>query len=218
MTGQQLPLGFSSRPAYTELDFVRGAANHDAWQWIERWPDWPYRALVLHGPAGAGKTHLAHVWAVRAGAAFIQGKGLDIASAPAGPIALDDGASCNEEALFHLINRQRERGDGLLITLPQAPAQMAFRLPDLASRLSAMALAGLAAPDDALLSAVLMKQFADRQLLASEDVINYLVMRMTRSFEAARDLVAQLDEAALAEKRNLTVPFARETLAQKAER
>src|SRR5262249_56403147 len=104
----------------------------------------------------------------------------------------------------------REEAAFVLLTARQAPA--AFALRDLASRLNALPVVALAPPDDALLRAVLVKLFADRQLAVDENLIGYLATRIERSFAAARTCVARLDEDAMRRKRPLTRALAAEIL------
>lgn len=216
MNAKQLGLGLALPVSYAREDFLEAPGNAAALGWIERWPDWPGGALLLHGPAGSGKTHLGHVWAAKSGARLLQPEALTaetVAALGEAPLALDDAERCADPAaLFHLINLMRERGQPLLLLSGAAPAAWPHRLPDLVSRLKAMPGAAIAEPDDALLGAVLVKLFADRQLGVGEDLVAYLLPRIERSFHAARDWVARLDAAALAEQRPVTVALARRLL------
>ncbi len=196
----QLTLDLGHRPALGREDFLVARCNEDAVAWIDRWPDWPGPALVIHGPPGCGKTHLAQVWRQRCGAA--QDSVVEDADRP-----VDD------VALFHLFNRRAEDGRHLLLTARTPPAHWQGRLPDLVSRLAAAPTAAIGAPDDALIAQVLVKLFADRQLEVGAEVVSYLVTHMERSFEAARRTVAAADSAALAAKRRVTVPLVRTVLA-----
>jgi DnaA regulatory inactivator Hda len=212
MAPQQLPLDLEYRPALGMADFVIAPGNRDAVAWIDRWPDWPSHALAIHGPAGSGKTHLAHVWQARSNAVF-----LDRAPALDSPlpsaIALDSPQDWAEAALLHLYNRQREAGGHLLIVSETPPARWPVALPDLASRLASIPAVALAAPDDDLLVAVMAKQFADRGLEVNEDVLRYVVSRVERSFAAAAEMVARIDRASLAQQRKVTLALARECVA-----
>ncbi|HXP31384.1 MAG TPA: DNA replication protein [Stellaceae bacterium] len=214
----QLPLDLGHRPALGRTDFLVAPPNAAAIAWLDRWPSWPSPALMLYGPAGSGKTHLAHVFAARSGAALIDPGALSIERVPAliaaaAAAAVDNADSVPEEALLHLHNVLGERGGHLLVVAREPPARWPIGLADLRSRLLAAPAVALAAPDDALLGAVLVKLFADRQLVVSEEVIAYLLVHLERTFAAARRIVAALDRAALAARRRVTVPLAREVLA-----
>jgi chromosomal replication initiation ATPase DnaA len=212
----QLGLDLPYRPALGRADFLVSESNAAALGWIERWPDWPAHVLVLHGPEGCGKSHLAHLWCERSGARLIPGRELtEWGAVSASPgIAVDDADRASETALLHLHNFCAETGAALLLVARSAPSAWPIALPDLASRLRAAPAIGVAPPDDALLSAVLVKHFADRQLRVQPAVIAYLVRRMERSFAAAAFLSARLDQLALAEGRPIGLALARRVLAE----
>jgi len=213
----QLVLDLGHRAALGRENFLIAPCNEAAVAWIDRWPGWPGPALALAGPAGCGKTHLAQVWRARTHAALL--RRTDVAGAPeallgraAHAVVEDADAPGDDAALLHLYNHAAAHGGTLLFCAGTPPARWPVTLPDLASRLRAAPVAEIGRPDDALLSAVLAKLFADRQLRVGGDVIRYLVPRMERSFAAARSLVRRIDEAALAEGRTVTVPLARSVL------
>jgi chromosomal replication initiation ATPase DnaA len=217
----QLPIAFPRRTALGRADFLVSPGNEAAIAWLDRWPLWPAGALVLHGPPGCGKTHLVHLWRERAKGVAILGDQLDegsltalIEADPSG-VAVDDADRADERALLHLYNCCRERRLGLLLTAARPPGTWAIELGDLRSRLRAAVAVGIAPPDDALLGAVLVKHFADRQLRVMPEVIAYLVSRLERSFAAAADIASRLDAAALAGGRAVTVPLARRVLAER---
>ena len=215
MTGQ-LVFDLGGTEALTRDDFFVSPANALALQTVEAWQDWPGRKLLLIGPEGSGKTHLARIWATLAGATVINAT--DLASADLGALSgarvvVEDAdhIGAAEAALFHLHNLVTETG-ALLLTAAAPPRDWGLGLPDLASRLQAAAIARLEAPDDALLAAVLVKLFADRQIAVPANLIPYLVSHMPRSIDAARGLVAALDARALALGRPVTRALAADLL------
>lgn len=192
-------------------------SNREALMWIEQWPDWPSHCLVLYGPTGSGKTHLAEIWRQRSSAEIMSSFNIrpDI-SAPTN-IIIDnaDVAADNdlaEENLFHLFNNLRELGGFMLLTANNAPTEWGIMLPDLRSRLVASTAVALLAPDDQLLSAMLIKQFRDRQLQVEAGVIDYILPRIERSADAVRNIVNSLDNASLASGKGITISLVRKIM------
>jgi chromosomal replication initiation ATPase DnaA len=199
---RQLALALDHAESYAREDFLSGPSNEGALGLIDGWPDWPANAIALIGPEGSGKTHLATIWAAASGARVISAHGLSEAGLrPAlatGALVIEDGAAATDErALFHLINLAREESAFLLFTARTAPTIWPVTIPDVASRLRALPVVTLAAPDDAMLRGVIVKLAADRQLALDEAVVNYLSTHMERSFAAARAAVIALDNEAL---------------------
>jgi len=220
---RQLVLDLPLRTALGRDDFLVTSSNEAAVAMIDRYPDWPHHGVVLVGDGGSGKTHLLEVWRQASGARLISAA--QLGSEPpdrlleTGALAIDNapGTALDERALFHLLNLARQTGGHVLVASEADPAQWKVQLPDLASRLKALAVARLDPPDDALLRGVLVKQFADRQIAVEEAVISYLMLRMPRSLDAARLIVAELDALALAEKAAVTRTLAARVLQQMTE-
>jgi chromosomal replication initiation ATPase DnaA len=193
---QQLRLGLQQHVAPTRAAFVEGASNAQAIAALDAWPRWPGGCLVLVGPEGVGKSHLAQAWAHAAGAALLdrEGPGLDAAG---GPVLLEDvDRGAPDEALFHLINVAGRDGAGLLMTARARPAAWAAALPDLRSRLNALFVAEIEPPDDVVLEGVLRKFFRERSIRPPQEVYPYLLRRMPRSIPQAQEVVRRIDEAA----------------------
>jgi chromosomal replication initiation ATPase DnaA len=212
----QLSFDLPARTALGRDDFFISPSNALAVAMIDTPDTWSNGKLLLIGPKGSGKTHLAHVWAAQSGARIISALTLqedDVPDLLRTPLVIEDIDQITkdhalETALFHLHNLAQAEGRALLLTAKFQPQHWGLTLPDLASRLQAIQTATLEAPDDTLLTAVLMKLFADRQLNPAPDVIPFLALRIDRSFAAAQQVVAALDKAALDAGRAITRAFA----------
>lgn len=217
---RQLVLDLAHRPALAAEDFLISDANRAAVALIDRWPDWPQASALVVGPARSGKSHLANVWRLRTGAAAsvaaasVDESAIELLQRAQALVVEDlDLGIGSERALFHLLNLAKEAKAHLLLTSARAPEQLEVTLPDLRSRLRALALVRIEAPDEALLRALLVKLFNDRQLIVEPHVIEHLALHVDRSMEAAASIVAEIDRRALATKRKVTRALAAEVLA-----
>ncbi len=216
----QMKFDIPARTALGRGDFYVTHSNAVALGLVDTWPNWPNGKLALVGPRGSGKTHLAHVWCSDSGGRLIAAEDISEDDVPVladGPVCIEDvediaGNAAAENALFHLHNLVLANGHFMLLTASRAPTAWGIRLPDLASRMSGTTVAKLTTPDDILLSAVLAKLFADRQIVPMPDVIPYLVRWMPRSFEVAGQVVAHLDTEALGTPKGVTRTLARNAL------
>ncbi|WP_413993470.1 hypothetical protein ACMDCR_16095 [Labrys okinawensis] len=214
---RQLALDLPPLTSFSREDFLVSPSNEGAYAFIERWPDWPARRALLIGPTGSGKSHLAAIWSEAAKAIIVPAGLLGDGAVPElvarGAIVLEDArAGIDETALFHLLNLVGEAGASLLITAHEAPDRWGLSLPDLISRLRAMTVLTIDTPDDDLFRMLLVKLFLDRQLVVDTSVVDFLVKRIERSFDAARQVVAVLDREGLSRGRRITRALAGELL------
>lgn len=216
---QQLTFDLPVRESRSRGDFFVSDANALALARLDDPSTWPNRKLVLVGPEGAGKSHLAHVWAEQVGARLLEPEALKTLDIPGidHPVALDRADALSpgaEELVFHLHNHLGASALPFLLVSRTPPARWDLTLPDLKSRMAATDSVRIDGPDDALLAAVMVKQFSDRQLVVPPLVIDWLVRHMDRSFAEARRLVEALDRAALAEGKAITRPLAQKVLSE----
>lgn len=216
---RQLPLDLPVVERRGREDWIVSPCNRAASDMVDRWPDWPSDVVVLVGPVGSGKSHLAQVFVEVAGAVAVTAADLGrhdpLALAARGAVVLEDaGVGIDERALFHLLNAVRQAGGRLLITAREAPGAWGVVLPDLVSRLRAATPVAMAEPDDHLLEALLAKLFADRQTTVDPAVLGYVARRMERSFATAVRLVEAIDRSALVAKGPITRAVAARVLEQ----
>ena len=213
---KQLTLELPLEPRFGREDFLVSPSNERAYALIERWPDWPDTILLLEGPKGSGKSHLAAIWAAQSHGWTVDAFEVGTDRVPHlvsnGALVIEDlhSAGGDEPALFHLLNLARERRAYVLITTAVAVGELPIRTADLKSRLRLAPSVSLDPPDDALLRAVLVKLFIDRQLVVDTTVVDFLALRIERSLAAAAEAVAALDREALSRGRRITRPMAAE--------
>ncbi|MDQ0319813.1 chromosomal replication initiation ATPase DnaA [Pararhizobium capsulatum DSM 1112] len=213
---EQLPLAFGHEPQTGRDDLLVSDPLSAAISVVDSWPNWPSPVVILAGPIGSGKSHLASIWREKSGAVDIHPEADSEASviAASHPVLFEDAdrRGFDDTALFHVINSVRENGSHLLITSRLWPMSWPVALPDLRSRLKAATVVEIGEPDDELLAQVLVKLFADRQLFVDERLVAYIVARMERSLDAAQTIVEQLDRLALSRASRISRALAAEVL------
>jgi chromosomal replication initiation ATPase DnaA len=215
---RQLAFALPHAESLSRDNFLEGPANAAGLALIDAWPEWPNRTMLLAGPEGSGKSHLAAIWAEQAGARATSAHALTAAAVPTelatGALVLEDlrAASFDERALFHLLNLAREDEAYILITAREPPSAIEIELRDLRSRLRALPVISLQPPDDHLFRALIVKFCADRQLAVDEQVVSYLSTRLERSYAAVRQAVELLDAEGLRQGRPVTRALAAELL------
>ena len=215
---RQLTFALPHAESLSRDDFLEGPSNARALALVENWPDWPNRVMMMVGPEGSGKSHLAAIWAAESGARTIAAHALTPATVPG---ALATGAlvveqlepgGFDERAVFHLLNLAREEEAFVLMSGRILPSAYTVELRDAGSRLRALPVVTLAPPDDQMLRALIVKFCADRQMVVDESVVSFLAARIERSFVAARKAVELLDAESLRLRRPVTRALASEVL------
>lgn len=223
---KQIPLKFKSQVDFRREDFMVANCNREALSMVELWPDWPFFGAVIYGPEGCGKSHLAHVFAERV--AMLCQYPISVLMINAQEVTMSRVMRIHQEnpclvvenlqpdidneAMFHLYNLYQNQGGYILFTAKDAPARMCFKLPDLQSRLNMLPAVAIAEPDDEMLAALVVKLFYDRQITISQEILNYIIQNMQRSFSYAQKLVAEVDAVSLAYKRAVSIPIVKEAM------
>ncbi|MBR1605179.1 MAG: ATP-binding protein [Alphaproteobacteria bacterium] len=223
----QYTFDFAPHPYFGREDFMVAKCNYEAVKIIDAWPQWPFFAICLYGPSGCGKTHLSRIFADNVSKQtnypyhipYLKAQNIKMDSVYDSfekhkCLVIEDlNNNIDEEALFHLYNLYRNENGFILLTSEQAPARWHFKLPDLQSRLNIVPSVAIGEPDDEMLSALIVKLFADRQLIITPDLISYMVKNMQRSFSFCNRLVAEIDTISLIRKRAVSLPIIKEALA-----
>jgi len=222
----QFPLLLEVKKQYLKQDFMVSDCNSSAYKAVTMWPKWPFFAMLIFGPKGCGKTHLAHIFAHEVCAhskkifnvPIFQATDIKTSKVPhihrENPCLIVENVShqINEEALFHLFNVYQNEGGYILFTSEEPFSHMALKLPDLASRLNIVPSIPILRPDDEMLEALIIKLFSDRQINISSEVLNYTLQNMERSFSYAEKLVSEADKISLSLKRAVTVPIIKQAM------
>lgn len=223
---KQLPLNFKPNTYYKRDDFMVSSCNSEAINVIDNWPNWSFFAFVLYGPKGCGKSHLAHVFAEKVALTCEKPISVKIINAneitnnkvdrlhKENPCLVVENLNpkADNEALFHLFNLYQNEGGYILFTALNAPARMNFKLPDLQSRLNMIPSIAIKEPDDTMLTMLIVKLFNDRQIMISQEVLNYIVNNIERSFSFAIKLVDEIDYISLAKKRAVSIVIVKEAI------
>jgi chromosomal replication initiation ATPase DnaA len=220
MSGEpnQFVFDWGARPGLGAEDFLVGESNAAAVALVDRWPDWVKSSALVVGPPQSGKSHLAHVWQLRSNATMLVAHDLseeqvpDLMHGPALVVEDIDRGIGSEQALFHLLNLAEEQRTSLLLTSRAPAGELDVVLPDLRSRLRALAVTSIGAPDPTLLTAVLVKLLADRQIAVAPAIVHYMAREVDRSIAAAVRLVETIDRLSLATRRPITRLLAGEAL------
>lgn len=215
---QQLFFNFPIKPTYLVEDFFISPSNSQAFYYLNRWPNWGSgiysKTLLLYGEAGSGKTHLSYIWKNLSNAEIITQDNCynlnQFISYKA--LILEDIELIDEESILHLINFSNENQQYLLLTSKYSPNNFKCKLADLRSRILSIPAIALDSPEPELLKAVLLKHFSDRQLKINPITLEYIFIRIDRSFSKLTQFINELDKESNTSKRSITIPLVKEIL------
>jgi chromosomal replication initiation ATPase DnaA len=216
----QYALNLKFDSSYLEEDFIIASSNFIAKKWIDNWPNWQGSIFpnitCIYGPKGSGKTHLAHIWQIKASAYKITLRDLEQFSYRdlAESYLIDDIEQLliNEHNLLHFINYVIENKRFLLITARTKLHNLTIHTPDLRSRLQSFITYEIMPPNEELIEQMLVKSFSDLQILVNEEVIKFLTTHIDRSYEAVKHTIELLDKVSLSQNKKITIPLVKKAL------
>ena len=201
----QLLLDFDYKTNFNEHDFYLSKSNSNAFNLINRWPDWDKKILNISGEKFSGKSHLANIFKLKSKAFLIKGNEIDNSIFKSiklhESIIIDDFEECNEEEiLYSIFNLIDQDSKYLLINSLKPINEIKYRLPDLSSRSKNCLYAVIENPDDELLFAIILKNFSDRQIKIEKKIINFIISRIDRSYRKIDEFIYKIDELSLKKK------------------
>ncbi len=224
-SGQYL-LKFAPNTYMSEEDFLVAACNETAYKTIKIWPYWQHFALNIFGPKSSGKSHLAQIWINRVQKSLP--RPIQIPVVPASNINMKNinkyanespflvienmDGHINEEAFFHLYNHYNVPEKFILFTSEFPLSKLPLKLPDLRSRLNTVPTAEILQPDDAMLTALIAKLFNDRQIIISQEILDYILKHTERSFDFIARLIEEIDDISWTYGRAVSIPIVRDAL------
>ena len=213
----QLLLDFDYKTNFNEHDFYLSKSNSNAFNLINRWPDWDKKILNISGEKFSGKSHLANIFKLKSKAFLIKGNEIDNSIFKSIKlhecVIIDDFEECNEEEiLYSIFNLIDQDSKYLLINSLKPINEIKYRLPDLTSRSKNCLYAVIENPDDELLFAIILKNFSDRQIKIEKKIINFIISRIDRSYRKIDEFIYKIDELSLKKKKPINLKTIKEIL------
>ncbi len=213
----QLLLELDYKTNFNENDFYLSKSNSNAFNLINRWPDWEKKILNISGEKFSGKSHLANIFKLKSKAFLIKGNKIDNSIFKSlklyESIIIDDFEECNEEEiLYSIFNLIDQDSKYLLINSLKPINKIKYKLPDLASRSKNCLYAEIENPDDELLFAIILKNFSDRQIKIEKKIINFIISRVDRSYRKIDEFIYKVDELSLKKKKPINLKTIKEIL------
>ena len=213
----QLLLELDYKTNFNEHDFYLSKSNSNAFNLINRWPDWEKKILNISGEKFSGKSHLANIFKLKSKAFLVRGNKIDNSIFKSlklyESIIIDDFEECNEEEiLYSIFNLIDQDSKYLLINSLKPINKIKYKLPDLASRSKNCLYAEIENPDDELLFAIILKNFSDRQIIIEKKIIDFIISRIDRSYRKIDEFIYKIDELSLKKKKPITFNTIKEIL------
>jgi len=198
----QLILKFPEHRAYKKEDFYVSPSNEEAFDFINSWPKWIKRIVNVFGPSGSGKSHLSSIVKNKTKCLEIFPEDLNeniISEFKTREVLIIENFNnkISEKLLFSLWNIALQDNKYFLINSTKPINTYKFKLPDLLSRVKSTLTIGIKLPSDDLISAIIAKNFSDKQIKVEEKHIEYIIKRIDRSYEKISQFILILDRYSL---------------------
>ena len=213
----QLILKFPEHRAYKREDFYVSPSNQEAYDFINNWPKWIKRIVNIFGPSGSGKSHLSSILKTKTKCLEILANELNediIFEFKTKEVLIIENFNekISEKLLFSLWNIALQDNKYFLINSIKPISSYKFKLPDLTSRIKSSLNIGIKLPSDDLISAIIAKNFSDKQIMVEEKHIDYIIKRIDRSYEKISQFILTLDRYSLKKKSPFGLKLIKEVL------
>jgi chromosomal replication initiation ATPase DnaA len=213
----QLIFKFPFKTNYFEEDFYVSTNNFEAYKLIESWPKWSSKFINIFGPSGCGKTHLANILNKKIDSFFIEASDLNSDSLSTIKIKkcliIDNYHNNVKEKLFYtILNQSHLSNQYIIINSPKPVQSFEVELHDLKSRFSSFVNIGIDLPTDELIKVIISKNFSDKQVKIDNNLLEYILKNIDRSYESIFNLIEKLDNFSLSTGKSININLIKKAL------
>ena len=215
----QAAFEFEFREAQDRDNYIVGISNLEAVKWIDRYPRWKNRGLIIEGPKDSGKSHLVRVWQKKSNCNILSSEDINkelINTKDKKNIAIEDIHLIeNYEFLLHLINYKKEKNLNFLLTSRKNILSQNIHLNDIKSRLLEMPKVLISLPTDEIIKGLICKHMKDKGISVDNKLVLFMLNRIDRSYEGVKTFIERINKISLEKKKKISMTIIKEALAIK---
>ena len=204
---------------FKDEDLYISKCNEHIFLLLNKWPKWSKNFLNISGEAYSGKTHLVDIFlkkfkGIKLESDLLNNKDFDEIKIYQNIVLENINTDVNEKLIYTLINIIDQDNKYLIVTSREPIVDIKFKLNDLKSRAKNFLLQKIEKPDDEMIYALILKNLSDRQILIEKKLINYIIMRVERSYSKIYEFIYKIDELSLKKKKSIDLKIIKEVLGE----